>query len=111
RPPVLQSRAAFSVWVGLRYPAAYLARKTPGTVSGFTRFSKAGCRSPPTSVYSTHRAEVAELADALRSGRSGSTPVGVRVPASAPVARRPAVWLIGHQPGAGTPGMMPSTRP
>src|SRR5262245_4872781 len=30
------------------------------------------------------RAEVAELADALRSGRSGSTPVGVRVPASAP---------------------------
>src|SRR6266511_3258916 len=35
------------------------------------------------------RAEVAELADALRSGRSGSTPVGVRVPASAPKARLP----------------------
>ncbi len=29
-------------------------------------------------------AEVAELADALRSGRSGRKPVGVRVPPSAP---------------------------
>jgi hypothetical protein len=30
------------------------------------------------------RAEVVELVDALRSGRSGSNPVGVRVPPSAP---------------------------
>src|SRR5213075_136387 len=39
----------------------------------------------------SRRAEVAELADALRSGRSGSTPVGVRVPPSAPAAGRPAL--------------------
>ena len=31
------------------------------------------------------RAEVVELVDALRSGRSGSNPVGVRVPPSAPI--------------------------
>jgi hypothetical protein len=30
-------------------------------------------------------AEVVELVDALRSGRSGSNPVGVRVPPSAPI--------------------------
>jgi hypothetical protein len=34
------------------------------------------------------RAEVVELVDALRSGRSGSNPVGVRVPPSAPVQMR-----------------------
>jgi hypothetical protein len=33
-------------------------------------------------------AEVAELVDALGSGSSGRTPVGVRVPASAPVISR-----------------------
>jgi hypothetical protein len=30
------------------------------------------------------KAEVAELADALGSGSSGSNPVGVRIPSSAP---------------------------
>src|SRR3990172_8419404 len=36
------------------------------------------------SSYYVTRAEVVELVDALRSGRSGSNPVGVRVPPSAP---------------------------
>jgi hypothetical protein len=35
------------------------------------------------------RAEVVELVDALRSGRSGSNPVGVRVPPSAPYCEIP----------------------
>ena len=40
------------------------------------------------SLYYYHlhvRAGVVELVDALRSGRSGSNPVGVRVPPSAPI--------------------------
>jgi hypothetical protein len=36
------------------------------------------------SPYYVPRAEVVELVDALRSGRSGSNPVGVRVPPPAP---------------------------
>src|SRR5579859_7627919 len=44
-------------------------------------------RRRPPSVYSAPPAGVAELADALRSGRSGSIPVRVRVPASAPTFR------------------------
>ena len=36
------------------------------------------------SPYYVTRAEVVELVDALRSGRSGSNPVGVRVPPPAP---------------------------
>src|SRR5579871_25540 len=47
---------------------------------------RAGRRDPPA-IIKLH-AEVAELADALRSGRSGSTPVGVRVPPSAPETGR-----------------------
>ena len=54
-------------------------------------------RRPP-SVYSAPPAGVAELADALRSGRSGSIPVRVRVPASAPLAPqeppKPAILII-----------------
>ncbi len=50
----------------------------------------------PHHVYcAAPRAEVAELADALRSGRSGSTPVGVRVPASAPTVASRAVSELG----------------
>ena len=36
-------------------------------------------------------AEVAELVDALGSGSSGGSPVGVRVPPSAPINKRAAV--------------------
>lgn len=39
------------------------------------------------------RAEVAELADALRSGRSGGNPVGVQISPSAPPVR----WPVGHR--------------
>ena len=42
-------------------------------------------------------AEVVELADALRSGRSGSTPVRVQIPPSAPILypeRRPPVKVV-----------------
>ena len=38
---------------------------------------------PPSGKIST--AEVAELADALASGASGSNPIGVQIPASAPI--------------------------
>src|SRR5215212_8502354 len=51
-------------------------------------------------------AEVAELADALRSGRSGSTPVGVRIPASAPHSKHtdaPPVGGASWCPGVGGP--------
>ena len=44
----------------------------------------------------TALAEVAELADALRSGRSGGSPVRVQIPPSAqvrPVVRRVFCWL------------------
>ena len=40
--------------------------------------------NPLHSLYITAHAEVVELVDALRSGRSGSNPVGVQIPPSAP---------------------------
>jgi len=49
------------------------------------------------------RAEVAELADALRSGRSGREPVGVRVSPSAP-SDLPAAPPITGDPRPGQPG-------
>jgi hypothetical protein len=39
-------------------------------------------------IATPFHAEVAELVDALGSGSSGRTPVGVRVPASAPAKTR-----------------------
>ena len=44
-----------------------------------------------------YSAEVVELADALRSGRSGSTPVRVQIPPSAPtlyLEQRPPVKVV-----------------
>ena len=45
---------------------------------------KTALDNPRRSLYYYNRAEVAELVDALRSGRSERTLIGVRVPASAP---------------------------
>ena len=39
-------------------------------------------------------AEVAELADALASGASGRKPIGVRVPASAPILAAAQSWCL-----------------
>ena len=47
-------------------------------------------------VYKVTAAEVAELVDALRSGRSGGSPVGVRVSPSAPVASHQEPWRCRH---------------
>ncbi len=66
------------------------------TVDYFARLNQAPVRHPAklsltsrailfilfTRLFTS--AEVVELVDALRSGRSGSNPVGVRVPPSAP---------------------------
>ncbi len=55
-------------------------------------------------------AEVAELVDALRSGRSGGSPVGVRVSPSAPEVSHQEPWRSRHgfwlfRKGVGRPGL------
>gem|GEM_PF-4552739 len=52
-------------------------------------FSKTVLDKRALSHYYLVRAEVVELVDALRSGRSGSNPVGVQIPPSAPFFLEP----------------------
>ena len=68
------------------WPPTAWSRPLELTVGGQDFVLRRGCRTRFQPCYTPSRslAEVAELADALRSGRSGSTPVGVRIPASAP---------------------------
>lgn len=63
-------------------------------VLGTRRPSRKHLRARPACCYTNscgrataRRAEVAELADALRSGRSGGNPVGVQISPSAPPVR------------------------
>jgi hypothetical protein len=68
----------------MRKQGAILAVNMPGMDPVNGKKTKNSLDNQGLSPYYDTRAEVVELVDALRSGRSGSNPVGVRVPPSAP---------------------------
>ena len=80
QPDVIALKSPVDFFGGLAYAGG---EEVGGPVNGLRRFV-AHFFTAKTFRLSTQIAEVVELADALRSGRSEGNLVGVRIPPSAP---------------------------